>query len=147
MLALDCCIGDEVWPHICVEDCYGFVCVSNLCPVQFHLDVRFVHAEVSILVYVKVRVQALNFVHVTITLCLVLYSSRIRAKLRIRGLMFALHLCLKGDLRSCRIRARVRFDLKIVSCFIHIRVHFLLKILVLTQVGIHVRFAFFSFFL
>ena len=132
---------------ICVEDCYGFVCVSNLCPVQFHLDVRFVHAEVSILVYVKVRVQALNFVHVTITLCLVLYSSRIRAKLRIRGLMFALDLCLKGDLRSCRIRARVRFDLKIVSCFIHIRVHFLLKILVLTQVGIHVRFAFSSFFL
>ena len=91
--------------------------------------------------------QALNIVHVTITLCSVLYSSRIRAKLRIRGLMFALDLCLKSNLLSCRIHARVRFDLKVVSCFIHIRVHFLLKILVLTQMGIHIRFAFSSFFL
>ena len=64
--ASDSRIRVEVWPHICVEDCYGFVCVSNLCPVQFHLDVRFVHAELSILVYVKVRVQARNIVHVTI---------------------------------------------------------------------------------
>ena len=47
-----------------------------------------IRAEVSILVYVKVRVQALNIVHVTITLCSVLYSSRIRAKLWIGGLMF-----------------------------------------------------------
>ena len=42
MLALDSCIGDEVWPHICVEDCYRFVCVSNLCLAQFHLGVRIV---------------------------------------------------------------------------------------------------------
>ena len=55
-------------------------------------------AEVSILVYVKVRVQALNIVHVTITLCSNLYSCRIRAKLRIRGLVFALYLCLKSNL-------------------------------------------------
>ena len=57
-----------------------------------------IRAEVSILVYVKVRVQALDIVQVTITLCSNLYSSRIRAKFRIRGLVFALDLCLKSNL-------------------------------------------------
>ena len=86
-----------------------------------------IRAEVSILVYVKVRVQALNIVHVTFTLCSVLYSSRMRAKLFIRGLMFALELCLKSDFRSCQIHALVKFDLKIGSCFIHIRVNILFQ--------------------
>lgn len=86
-----------------------------------------IRAEVSILVYVKVRVQAFNIVHVTFALRSVLYSSRISAKLRIGGLVFALDLCLKSDLRSCQIHARVRFDLKIGSCFIHILVNFLFQ--------------------
>ena len=78
-----------------------------------------IRAEVSIVVYVKVRVKALNIVHVTIMLCSVLYSSRIRAKLRIRKLMFAVicvHVKLTLVLDSTWSSDGVLFNFMSTSC-------------------------------
>ena len=69
-----------------------------------------IRAEVSILVYFKVRVQALHIVHVTITLGSVLHSCLFQDKRRIRGLIFALRLCLKIDLRSCQCKFTLVLD-------------------------------------
>ena len=95
-----------LWIRVLVKFMPGSV--SSWCKIR---------AEVSIHDYVKVRVQAVNIVHVTITLCSVLYSSRIRAKLRIRGLMFAV-ICVrvKFNWNSTWSSDRVLFIFMSTSC-------------------------------